>query len=227
LAIAEDGTVARLPETTGYAEGAALPYGGVTALYFLQELAKVQPGERVLIVGASGGVGRLAVSLAKHLGAHVTGVCSADEELVSRLGADEVINYKQEHFADRGTQWDVIFDTTEGNHFSSFKKALTSTGRYLTLYVSLRVLAQMLISKFRKGPRALCGVAIGNPQLLVELGKLADTIELRDPIAARFPLNDASQAHALLEEESPHGSIVLDVTETSASGSEISRGEAA
>jgi NADPH:quinone reductase-like Zn-dependent oxidoreductase len=218
--ITEDGTVAPLPETTGYAEAAALPYGGVTALVFLRDIAQVKAGERVLVVGASGGVGRLAVSIAKHMGAHVTGVCGADADLVRAQGADEVIDYKREHFAERGTQWDVIFDTTEGDHFRAFKKALTSTGRYLTLYVTLRVLLETLLTKFQSGPRALCGVALGNTQLLTDLGELANTTTLRDPIAARFPLHRASEAHALLEDESPHGSIVLDVVETAAASSE-------
>src|SRR5690606_9834856 len=125
-------------------------------------------------------------------------------------------DYKREHFAERGTQWDVIFDTTEGDHFRGFKKALTSTGRYLTLYVTVRVLLEMLLTKFRSGPRALCGVAMGNAQLLTDLGELADTAALRDAIAARFPLAQASEAHTLLEDVSPHGSIVLDVAETAA-----------
>lgn len=214
LAIAEDATVVPLPETTGYAEAAALPYGGGTALVFLRDLARVQPGERVLIVGASGGVGRLAVSIAKHLGAHVTGVCGADADVVRRQGADETIDYRREDFSERAAQWDVIFDTTEGDHFRGFEKALTPTGRYLTLYVTLRALVYMLLTKFRAGPRALCGVAMGNAQLLADVGALADSAGLRDPIAARFPLHQASKAHALLEDASPHGSIILDVTET-------------
>jgi len=130
----------------------------------------------VLVVGASGGVGRLAVAIAKHLGAHVTGVCSDDADMVRRQGADEVIDYKRENFVERVTPWDVIFDTTEGDHFGAFRKALSATGRYLTLYVTVRVLAEMLLTKFRSGPRALCGVALGNPQLIGDLGRLADEI---------------------------------------------------
>ncbi len=218
LAVPEEGAIAPLPESTGYAEAASLPYGGVTALVFLRDLARVQPGERVLIVGASGGVGRLAVGIAKQLGARITGVCGTDEELVHFLGADEVINYKREDFAQRGARWDVIFDTTEGDHFRTFRKALTQTGRYLTLYVTLRVLAEMLLTKLWGGPRALCGVALGNAHLLADLARLADDAALRDVIAARFPLHQAARAHALLEHASPHGSIVLEV----ASGATIS-----
>lgn len=211
LVIAEDGTVAPLPTTTSYAEAAALPYGGVTALAFLRDIARVQPGERVLVVGASGGVGRQAVSIAKHLGAHVTGVCGSDAEVVRNQGADDVIDYRRGDFTERGEKWDVIFDTTEGNHFRDFKKALTETGRYLTLYVTVRVLLEMLFTNVRRGPRALCGVAMGDAQQLMDLGELADTAAVRDPIAARFPLVQASDAHALLENEAPHGSIVIDV----------------
>ncbi len=216
IAVAEKGPVAQLPESLGYADAATLPYGGGTALVFLRDMARVQPGERVLIVGASGGVGRLAVGLAKHLGAHVTGVCSTDSKLVRELGADETIDYRSEDFTQLGIKWDVIFDTTEGNHFRAFSRVLTASGRYLTLYVSLRVLLEMLLTKLRGGPRALCGVAMGDAQLLTDLGELADVGAVREPIAARFSLEQASAAHALLENEAPHGSIVLDVTDTSA-----------
>ncbi len=214
LAISEDDAVASLPETAGYAEAAALPYGAVTAFVFLRDLAKVKPGERVLVVGASGGVGRLAVAIAKQLGAHVTGVASRDADVVGRQGADDVIDYRREHFTERNEKWDVIFDTTEGNHFRRFENSLTPSGRYLTLYVTARVLVQMVLTKLLGGPRALCGVALGNAKLLADVAALADEANLRDPVAARFPLDQAAQAHAFLEEKSPHGSIVLDVAET-------------
>jgi NADPH:quinone reductase-like Zn-dependent oxidoreductase len=212
LAVRDDSAVERMPDSTGYAEAAVLPYGGGTALFFLRDLARVQPGERVLIVGASGGVGRLAVQVARHLGAHVTAVCSAEAaELVQRLGAHEVIDYRAQNYLESGARWDVVFNTLEGEHFRAVRKVLSDKGRYLTLYVSLRVLFEMLTSKLFGGPRALVGVAVGSAKILSELRSLADAGALRDVIARRFPLQRADAAHAFLEDQRPHGSVVLDV----------------
>jgi NADPH:quinone reductase-like Zn-dependent oxidoreductase len=212
IAVRDDSAVERMPESTSYAEAAVLPYGGGTALVFLRDLARVQAGERVLIVGASGGVGRFAVQVARHLGAHVTAVCSADAaELVRSLGANEVIDYRTHNFVDSGARWDVVFNTIEGDHFRAVRKVLSAKGRYLTLYVTLRVLFEMLKSKLFGGPRALAGVAMGSAKLLSELRSLADEGALRDVIAQRFPLRRADAAHAYLEDARPYGSVVLDV----------------
>lgn len=109
--MSQDGAVALKPPNLTYAEAAALSFGGTTALVFLRR-GKLQSGERVLINGASGGVGSAAVQLAKHFGAHVTGVCStANMEWVKSLGANHVIDYTQENFTQNGETYDVIVDT--------------------------------------------------------------------------------------------------------------------
>lgn len=216
LAVPSSSGVAKLPHGVTYAEAAAIPYGGVTALVFLRDMAQVRPGERVLIVGASGGVGRMAVQLAKHLGAHVTGVCGEDAELVRALGADDIIDYRHEDFTQRAERWDVIFDTTQGNHFRAYRSALTRTGRYLSLYVTVRLLGEMIITKLRGGPRALTGVAMGDPQLTDQLRELVARGALRAVIARRYPLAETARAHAFLESQRPHGSVVIDVVETTA-----------
>lgn len=211
LAVPASGGIAKIPDGMTYGEAAAIPYGGVTALVFLRDMARVLPGERVLIVGASGGVGRAAVQLAKHLGAHVTGVCGEDAELVQALGADEIIDYRREKFTERKEHWDVIFDTLEGDHFRAYRPKLTEKGRYLSLYVTIGLLAQMAITSLRRGPRALTGVAMGNPQLTGELRELAAQGAIRAVIAKRYPLEKTADAHAFLETRHPHGSIVIDV----------------
>jgi len=216
LAVSANCSVAKLPDGLTYGEATTLSYGGVTALVFLRDMAHVQPGERVLVVGASGGVGRMAVQLAKHFGAHVTGVCGDDAELVLALGADEVIDYRREDFTERAERWDVILDTIEGNHFRAYRSALTQTGRYLSLYVTLGLLAQSAITRLRGGPRALTGVALGNPQLLDDVRLLSEQGALRAVIARRFPLAKTAEAHAFLETSHPHGSVVIDVVEVSA-----------
>jgi NADPH:quinone reductase-like Zn-dependent oxidoreductase len=216
LAIAEHAGVAKLPAGASFAEAAATSYGAVTALAFLRDKAQVQPGERVLIVGASGGVGRMAVQIAKHLGAHVTGVCGQDAELVRSLGADEIIDYRREDFSQRKERWDVILDTTWGNHFRPFRSALTEAGRYLSLYVTVRLLLQMALTRMRGGPRALTGVALGTPVLTEEVGRLVDRGAIRAVIAKRFPLSQTASAHAFFESSRLHGSVVIDVIDTSA-----------
>ncbi|MBK7582031.1 MAG: NAD(P)-dependent alcohol dehydrogenase [Myxococcales bacterium] len=215
LAISDE-AVGKMPENTTYGEAAALPYGAVTALVFLRDMAKVQPGERVLVVGASGGVGRMAVQIAKHLGAHVTGVGSRDQDLVRALGADHFIDYNQEDFTQRDERWDVIFDTTEGNHFQAFRPSLTTVGRYLSLYVTLRVLLEMAVTALRGGPRAMAGVAMGNGKLLDDVRTLVERGAVRAVIAKRYPLEQIADAHSFFEASRPRGSVVIDVVDIDA-----------
>ena len=110
-AVAHETKLARKPANVTFEQAAVVPVSGLTALQALRDVARVQPGQRVLVTGASGGVGSYAVQIAKALGAEVTGVCStAKLDLVSSLGADHVIDYTQEHFADRAERYDVIID---------------------------------------------------------------------------------------------------------------------
>ncbi|MEZ4444160.1 MAG: NAD(P)-dependent alcohol dehydrogenase [Polyangiaceae bacterium] len=221
LAISEDQAIAAMPTNVSYAEAAAIPYGAGTALVFLRDLAEVRPGERVLVVGASGGVGRMAVQIAKHLGAEVTGVCGSDEDLVRGLGADDVIDYRRERFTELERRWDVILDTTEGDHFRSYRRALTPRGRYLSLYVTPRLLWEMAVTKLGEGQRAIAGVAQGSAALTEELRELVQQGALRAVIAERFTLEDIARAHAFLETQHPHGSVVVDVVASTTSSAEI------
>lgn len=216
LAVSANEAIAKMPAGTTHAEAAALPYGAVTALVFLRDMAKLQPGERVLVVGASGGVGRMAVQVAKHLGAHVTGVASRDHDLVRSLGASEIIDYTQEDFTRSGKTWDVIFDATEGDHFRSFRTALTSTGRYLTLYMTVRVLFEMAMTAMRGGPRAIAGVAMGDADKLNDVRTLVEQGALRSVVAERFSLEQIGRAHASLENSRPRGSVIVEVSEAGA-----------
>ncbi len=211
VAVPDNSGIAKIPEGSTYGEAAALPYGAVTALSFLRDLAQVRAGERVLIVGATGGVGRMAIQIAKHLGAEVTAVCSGEPELARSLGADAVIDYKQEDFTQRADQWDVIFDTTEGDHFRAFRSSLTQEGRYLSLYVTIRLLSEALITRLRGGPRALTGVALGTPQLADGVRDLTERGAIRPVIAARYPLEKTADAHAFFETSRPKGNVIIDV----------------
>ncbi len=139
----EDGPVALKPANLTYDEAAALSFGGATALYFFRR-ARLQKGEKVLVNGASGGVGTAAVQLARHFGAEVTGVCStANLELVKSLGAAHVIDYTKEDFTQSGETYDVIFDTVGTPSFSRCKGTLAKGGRLLAVAAGLPDMLQI------------------------------------------------------------------------------------
>jgi NADPH:quinone reductase-like Zn-dependent oxidoreductase len=130
------GIVALKPSTMSYAEAAAVPVGGLTALAFLRK-GQVRQGNKVLIYGASGSVGTYAVQLAKHFGAEVTGVCSTKNVvMVKALGADCVVDYTREDFAARGETYDVIFDAVGKRSAADCRRALTKNGVFLSVKAS-------------------------------------------------------------------------------------------
>jgi NADPH:quinone reductase-like Zn-dependent oxidoreductase len=131
VTVAEQGAIARIPENLSYQDAVALCFGGTTALSFFR-LGKLGPGETVLINGASGAVGTMAVQLAQHLGAEVTGVCSgANAELVRGLGAGHVIDYTTEDFTHNGQRYDVIMDNHGNAPYARVKGSLKPGGRFL------------------------------------------------------------------------------------------------
>ena len=145
LTLEEDGVILPLPEGLPMHEAATFCDGHLTSYNFLKELANVQPGQRVLINGASGALGTAAVQIAKALGAHVTGVASSiNTGLVKSLGADEFINYTVEDFTTRWDSYDVIYDTIGKSSFSKSRKALKADGKYLSPVLSLGLLLQMM-----------------------------------------------------------------------------------
>ncbi len=201
LAVPADAPMmAKIPVGIGYDEAADVPYGGVTALQFLRDLGEVGEGDKVLILGASGGVGRYAVQLAKHMGAEVTGVASRRNlPLVLELGADHVIDYTTEDFTRNGEKYDVIFDIAGATTFAKSRASLTDHGRYLTLFISLRVLGEMAVTSFSSGPQAKFGIAMGSREMLIELRDYLATGVIRPLVAQRFPLERIADAHAAAE----------------------------
>jgi NADPH:quinone reductase-like Zn-dependent oxidoreductase len=133
ICLPEDRGVATMPVNMIPEEAAAVMFGGLSALSFLRK-ANVQSGQKVLIYGASGSVGVFAVQLAKHFGAHVTGVCStANLDLVRSLGADEVVDYTREDFSRAGRIYDVVFDTVGLSGWSRSMRSLKHGGRYVLI----------------------------------------------------------------------------------------------
>ena len=133
ICLNEEGTLATKPPSMTYEQAAAVPVGGLTALYFLRK-GNIRGGQKVLIHGASGSVGTYAVQIAKNLGAEVTGVCSTKNfELVKSLGTDKVIDYAEGAPTKMGTLYDVIFDAVGKTSYSYYRKSLTPDGTYVTV----------------------------------------------------------------------------------------------
>ncbi|MEX1367901.1 MAG: NAD(P)-dependent alcohol dehydrogenase [Nannocystaceae bacterium] len=219
LAVGQDSAVATIPEGIGYDEAAATPYGAGTALGFLRDVAKVQAGERVLIVGAAGGVGRFAVQIARHLGAHVTGVCRGrDAAMVTELGAHEVIDYTQQDYTRGGEIYDVIFDTASGDGFRTAKASLSERGRYVTLYMNLRTVFQMLVTAILGGPKVAASVVVGSQALTQDVAELLACGAIWPVIGARLPLARIADAHARLETGGTAGAVVVSVSDAVRSG---------
>lgn len=210
LVVPAGGPMALIPEGVRPEEAAAVPYGAGTALHFLTELAQVQPGERVLVLGASGGVGRFAVQIARHLGAEVTGVASGrNHELVRSLGAHDVIDHRTTDFTTLGRTWDVVFDIADASSFRHSRPVLTRTGRYLSLYMSLDVLLQMALTKLRGGPRALFAVATDDAERLGALRDLLADGVIPPQVGPTFALEDIQAAHAAADARGQTGCIVV------------------
>jgi NADPH:quinone reductase-like Zn-dependent oxidoreductase len=208
----QDGLIALKPANVSFEEAASLSFGGTTALTFLRDKGRVERGERVLVVGASGGVGTAAVQIAKHFGAEVTGVCStANLDLVRSIGAHKVIDYTREDFAAGRDAYDVIVDTTGTASFARCEKALKPGGRLLVVLGSL---AQALgIERPSKESRksVIAGVAAVKVDDMQFLARLAETGEFKAVIDRCYSLENAAEAHAYVDTGRKRGSVVLRV----------------
>jgi NADPH:quinone reductase-like Zn-dependent oxidoreductase len=209
----EDGVLAKKPGNMTYEQAAAVPHGALTALHFMRR-ASIQPGDQVLINGASGGIGQFAVQLAKHFGTHVTGVCStAKMDLVTSLGADKVIDYTQEDFTENGQTYDVIFDTARVTTFLRCQRSLKQNGRYLLAVFGMRELAQMLWTSIVGSKKVICALAPIKQQDLVTLKELIEAGKIRSVIDRRYPLEQMAEAHRYVETGQKTGHVVVTLEE--------------
>lgn len=212
LAVPEDSPVARMPEKLHFAQAAAIPYGAVTALVFLEQILRVQAKDRVLVLGGSGGVGRYALQLARHHGAHVTSVGSAARHpLALRLGAHEVVDYRSQDFTALGQRWDVIFDTLGASSFAQARPCLSESGRYASLILSGDLIWHALRSRLRAGPQAHFGVAMGTREDMERVAELAKQGVFAPVLHRCLPHAAIAEAHRVLEEEHPAGEVIVEI----------------
>ena len=205
----EDGAVVLKPVNLTYDEAAALSFGGTTALDFFRR-GKLQSGERVLVNGASGGVGTAAVQLAKHFGADVTGVCStANVELVRSLGASHVIDYTKEDFTQNGETYDVIVDTVGTAPFSRSKASLKEGGRLLMVLAGLPDMLQIPWVSMTSSKKVIAGPATGCAEDLRFLAGLAEAGEFKPVIDRRYPFEQIAEAHRYVDTGRKKGNVVI------------------
>ena len=212
ICMAENKTVALKPENMSYEEASTVPYGGVTALLLLEK-ANVQPGQKVLINGASGSIGSAAVQLAKHYGAEVTGISGTSRmEFVKALGADKVIDYTKEDFTQNGETYDLILDVLGKSSFSKVKRSLNPNGRILYASFKTKQILQMLWTKFVGSKKVTCALAVESADDLVTVKELAEAGVLKTIIDKSFPLEQAAEAHRYYESSQRKGNVVITTT---------------
>jgi NADPH:quinone reductase-like Zn-dependent oxidoreductase len=211
LCMPEDGIVTLKPVNTNFEEAATIPYGGIMALGILRKV-NIQTGQKVLINGSSGGIGSIAVQLAKYFGAEVTGVCSTPRlELVKSLGADKVIDYTKEDFTQNGETYDVILDILGKSSFSRCKNSLRKKGCYLLASFKMKQLFQMLWTSIISNKKVICAMSTENIEGLIFIKKLVEERKIKSIIDKRFPLEHTAEAHRYVEEGYKKGSVVITI----------------
>ena len=214
VCVREDGMIAIKPSFLSFEEAAPIFDGAITSMNFLSEMVQLQPGQKVLINGASGSLGTAAVQLAKYFGAEVSAVCSSRNiAFVKSLGADHVIDYTKEDFTKKGA-YDVIYDTIGSSSFTKCKNALTNNGIYLTPVLKFRTLMQMLFtSKFssKKVKFSATGM-LPIPKLqtmAAQLLKIYETGQVKTIVNKKYMMDEIVEAHKYVDGGHKKGNIVL------------------
>lgn len=217
FALAREGNLVKKPANQSFEAAAAVPTAAITALQGLRDSGKIQAGQRVVIQGASGGVGVFAVQIAKAFGAEVTGVCSTrNVEMVRSLGADYVMDYKKEDFTKNAQQYDLIFAVNGYHPLSAYKRALKPQGRYVCAGGTFpQIFQSMLLGGLvsEKGGRTLLnmGIAKFKQEDMVTLGEILAAGKLAPVIDRKYPLNETAAAFKYVEETHPQGKVVITI----------------
>ena len=201
-----ENVLAPKPANLTYEEAAAFPQYALVALQGLRDNGQIQPGQKVLINGASGGVGTFAVQIAKSYETEVTGVCSTKNlDLVRSLGADHVIDYTKEDFTQKEQRYDLILDSVANRSISDYTRALTPKGNYVAVAFNVRALISMSgnkVSQLSHEPNVNDLVFMKE---LIEAGKVVPVID------RRYPLSEIAEAFKYFEEGHPSGKVVITV----------------
>ena len=215
--ISENDVITKMPEGIRYEEAAPVSGSAITVFNFLVGLAKIRKDQKILIIGASGGLGTYAIQIAKHFGAIVTGVCSTDNvNLVKTLGADVVIDYTKTDFTENGEQYDIIFDTVNKSSFSKCKNSMVENGIYLPTVFGFIMMIQMLKSALVGGKKiksSSTGLLPVKTRLhyFEEIKELLKTGEIKTVIDKKYSLSQMADAHSYVEKGHKKGNVVIEI----------------
>lgn len=202
-----------IPDGMNMIEAAATPLASLTALQALQKSNGVKPGVKVLVNGASGGVGSFAVQIAKAFGAHVTGVCStANVDFVKSLGADKVIDYTKDDFTQLDEQFNTVFDAVAKSSFRKCRKIIIEGGKYITTLPNNGHFLYQALNFTRATKAIFIGTKPSGNDLMI-IADMFKKRQVRPYIQKVFPLAEAAEAHRLMETGRVRGKLVLKVIE--------------
>ncbi|MGY5876866.1 MAG: NAD(P)-dependent alcohol dehydrogenase [Candidatus Thorarchaeota archaeon] len=209
--MSEKGLVVSKPSNMTYEEASTIPVGGSEALHFMKK-GNIRSGQKVLINGAGGSIGTIAVQLAKSKGAEVTAVDSAGKfDMLRSIGADFVIDYKQENFTERGETYDVIFDVVGVTKFPDCMSSLTQNGIYLQGNGTVSRGAKSTARK--SGKKAIDGPATYSTARLIELRELIEVGTIKTIIDRTYTLEEMAEVHRFVEQGGKHGNVVVTVVQ--------------
>lgn len=220
--VATDKALALKPASLTFEQAASLPVAAITALQALRDHGKIQAGQKVLINGASGGVGTFAVQIAKSFGAEVTGVCSGrNAEMVRSLGADHVVDYTKEDFTKREERYDLILDNVGSQPLSGFRRVLAPTGKYIVIGGGgvndspwagpmIGVTKMLMLKPFVPQEMKMMLAEMNNKDLTV-LADLIQAGKVKPVIDRTYPFHQLPEAMRYLEEGHARGKVVLTV----------------
>jgi NADPH:quinone reductase-like Zn-dependent oxidoreductase len=211
ICMPEKGLLAKKPAIMSYEEATVVPYGAIMALNLLRKV-NVDSGQKVLINGASGGIGSAAVQIAKYYGAEVTGVCSTPRvEYVKSLGADKAIDYNKVDFTKNGETYDLIFDILGKSSFSHCKGSLKENGHYLLASFKIKQLVQMLWTSIIGSKKVVCALANEKAEDLIFLKEIMEEGKIKSVIDRCYPLDQTAQAHHYVETGLKKGDVVITI----------------
>jgi NADPH:quinone reductase-like Zn-dependent oxidoreductase len=206
------------PDNLTYEQAASAPVAALTALQGLRDKARIQPGHKVLVNGAAGGVGTFAVQIAKSFGAKVTGVCSTrNVDMVRSIGADQVIDYTQQDFTESGQRYDIVFDCVGNHSFSACRRVLNPKGilvgvgapNDVRLSRLLAGLIGALVLSVFVGQKMAFFIARVNQQDLATVRDLMATGKVTPVIDKRYPLSETREAFRYMEEGHARGKVII------------------
>jgi NADPH:quinone reductase-like Zn-dependent oxidoreductase len=209
ICLPETAVLAIKPNNISYEEAASVPFGGLTALYFLKK-GNIQNGQKVLIYGASGAVGTAAIQLSKYFGAEVTGVCSTSNlKMIKSLGADKVIDYTAADLTKLNETYDIIFDTVGKAPFSILKRLLSKNGVLILAASNLSGIIQGIWTSMTGNQKVISGMIVEKNENIYYLRRLIKEGLFKAVIDISYPLEQMSAAHHYVEKGHKKGNVVI------------------